>query len=83
MTSPTWSRVPPATIVKASGSVPEWPKGADCKSAGDAYGGSNPSRPTMAVTSGFVRSGPLVTVLAPGDCKHFANGGFRLAPQSV
>src|SRR3954468_16257440 len=28
------------------GSVPEWPKGADCKSAGSAYGGSNPSRPT-------------------------------------
>ena len=26
----------------ACGEVPEWPKGADCKSAGDAYGGSNP-----------------------------------------
>ncbi len=25
-----------------SGEVPEWPKGADCKSAGDAFGGSNP-----------------------------------------
>ena len=24
------------------GGVPEWPKGADCKSAGGAYGGSNP-----------------------------------------
>ena len=24
------------------GEVPEWPKGADCKSAGDAFGGSNP-----------------------------------------
>ena len=29
------------------GSVPEWPKGADCKSAGIAYVGSNPARPTM------------------------------------
>ena len=28
------------------GSVPEWPKGADCKSAGSAFGGSNPPRPT-------------------------------------
>ncbi len=25
-----------------AGGVPEWPKGADCKSAGGAYGGSNP-----------------------------------------
>ncbi len=24
------------------GEVPKWPKGADCKSAGDAFGGSNP-----------------------------------------
>ena len=32
------------------GSVPEWPKGADCKSAGIAYGGSNPSRPTTCFT---------------------------------
>ena len=28
------------------GSVPERPKGADCKSAGIAYVGSNPARPT-------------------------------------
>ena len=33
-------------IVSPRGSVPEWPKGADCKSAGTAYEGSNPSRPT-------------------------------------
>ena len=26
--------------------MPEWPKGADCKSAGIAYVGSNPARPT-------------------------------------
>ena len=31
------------------GQVPEWPKGADCKSAGKAYGGSNPSLPTPAI----------------------------------
>ncbi len=28
------------------GGIPEWPKGTDCKSAGDAYGGSNPPSPT-------------------------------------
>ena len=28
------------------GGVPEWPKGTDCKSAGNAYGGSNPPAPT-------------------------------------
>ncbi|MBD9016060.1 MAG: hypothetical protein EGR00_05185, partial [Prevotella sp.] len=26
---------------------PEWPNGADCKSAGYAFGGSNPSLPTF------------------------------------
>jgi hypothetical protein len=29
-----------------AGGVPERPKGADCKSAGFAYGGSNPPAPT-------------------------------------
>ena len=28
-----------------NGSVPEWLMGADCKSAGYAYAGSNPARP--------------------------------------
>ena len=28
------------------GWLPEWPNGADCKSAGYAFGGSNPSPPT-------------------------------------
>ena len=34
-------------MVSPRGSVPERPKGADCKSAGTAYEGSNPSRPTL------------------------------------
>ena len=29
------------------GSMPEWLKGADCKSAGLAYAGSNPARPNF------------------------------------
>ena len=28
------------------GGIPEWPKGTDCKSAGNAFDGSNPSSPT-------------------------------------
>ena len=28
------------------GWIPEWPKGADCKSVGDAFEGSNPSPST-------------------------------------
>ncbi len=31
----------PATS-SIKGGVPKWPKGADCKSAGAAFGGSNP-----------------------------------------
>ncbi len=29
-------------LCTSKGEVPEWPKGADCKSAGAAFGGSNP-----------------------------------------
>ena len=30
----------------AIGGIPEWPKGADCKSVSCAFGGSNPPSPT-------------------------------------
>ena len=33
------------------GGVPEWSKGADCKSVGYAYGGSNPPPPTIRLRS--------------------------------
>lgn len=33
--------------IKYKGSVPEWLKGADCKSAGNAYVGSNLTRPNI------------------------------------
>src|SRR5205807_2646434 len=36
----------PRGALRGQGSVPERPKGADCKSAGTAFGGSNPPRPT-------------------------------------
>ena len=34
---------------KYFGQVPKWPTGADCKSAGSAFEGSNPSLPTRVV----------------------------------
>ena len=33
------------------GGIPEWPKGADCKSVVDDFGGSNPPSPTTKETS--------------------------------
>ncbi len=49
------------------GRLPEWPKGADCKSAGIAYGGSNPSPATPKYPSSgpSVRSGPLFRFPGP------------------
>ena len=35
----------PVNLIEWIGSVPEWLMGADCKSAGYAYVGSNPTRP--------------------------------------
>lgn len=46
---------------KSSGSMPEWLMGADCKSAGYAYAGSNPARPIS--TNGGVSEWFKVLVL--------------------
>src|SRR4051812_24218960 len=40
-----------AIVSRAPGGLPEWSKGADCKSAGSAYEGSNPSPATTCVHS--------------------------------
>ena len=65
------------------GEIPEWLKGADCKSAGDAFDGSNPSLSTnfadMAELADAHGSGPCegnfmeVQVLLSAPCR----GGFR------
>ena len=39
-------RPPIAFPIKNHGWFPEWPNGADCKSAASSFGGSNPSPPT-------------------------------------
>ena len=42
--SPAWSGLV-HTEPLLSGGIPEWPKGTDCKSAGNAFCGSNPQSP--------------------------------------
>ena len=37
------------------GSVPEWPKGADCKSVVFDFGGSNPPAPTKTMSTAYGR----------------------------
>ena len=39
--------------INVYGGIPEWPKGADCKSVGNAFEGSNPS-PTILARGGAV-----------------------------
>src|SRR5206468_9211788 len=42
-------RLPRSSSVSPPGGVPERSKGADCKSAGEAYGGSNPPPSTISL----------------------------------
>ena len=44
--APLWVKTGFKTENYVSGELPEWLKGAGCKPAGAAYGGSNPSLPT-------------------------------------
>ena len=48
------------------GSVPKWPKGADCKSVVSDFGGSNPPAPTRkrpdAIASGLFQLNPPLRV---------------------
>ena len=47
------------------GWIPEWPKGTDCKSAGDAFEGSNPSPSTT--TPEHIRSGVFSVIRQSGS----------------
>ena len=44
--SPSTSSKLPLQRTSEYGGIPEWPKGADCKSVVDDFGGSNPPAPT-------------------------------------
>ncbi len=46
------------------GGVPEWPKGADCKSAGSAYPGSNPGAATGKQEAHDLRSSQVMSLLS-------------------
>ena len=41
---------PPTSTIIEYGGIPEWPKGTDCKSAVNDFGGSNPPSPTKIRT---------------------------------
>ena len=34
-------------VSDVNGQIPEWPKGTDCKSAANCFGGSNPPLPIL------------------------------------
>jgi hypothetical protein len=55
--------------------IPEWPKGADCKSAAERFGGSNPSPGTMNTLVERMASRFFVSVLEKrphsSEAEHF------------
>ena len=51
------TRGSPARVgLKTKGWFPEWPNGADCKSAASRFGGSNPSPPTHLIKAALGRT---------------------------
>ena len=54
-----------AIILKRWGRIPEWPKGADCKSVAFRFDGSNPSSPTSINPHIFVRYVGFIYVFDP------------------
>lgn len=62
-----------AASAAAYGRLPEWPKGAVCKTAGSAYGGSNPPAPTTRgeyATVSPLRGSSSVFVTVRGKTSH-------------
>ena len=56
------------------GEVPERPKGADCKSAGEAFGGSNPPLSTMII---FLKEFAGIAQLARASAFQAEGRGFE------
>ena len=69
-----------AAEARRRGEVPERPKGADCKSAGVAFGGSNPPLSTIMKNVGDSGSGPLSLGTTP-LASHQADG--KVLPRSL
>ena len=55
--SPIGPTITGKNIYLYNGWIPEWPKGTDCKSAGNAFEGSNPSPPILFIYRGVEQSG--------------------------
>ena len=62
---------------RSLGEIPEWSKGADCKSVGYAFEGSNPSLPRGP--SACRREGPFVCVSPVSDGDHFYGDGLKFS----
>ena len=65
------------------GEVPEWPKGTDCKSVGEAYGGSNPPLPTTNCSNCLNRSKGKRHKQLAQFIKRFSAGVAQLARASA
>jgi hypothetical protein len=61
------------------GEVPEWLKGADCKSAGSAFGGSNPPLSIMQrrIISGELSANAGIAQLARASAFQAEGRGFE------
>ena len=51
--SPSTSSKLPLQRTSEYGGIPEWPKGADCKSVVSDFGGSNPPSPTKKIVTPY------------------------------
>ena len=61
---------PPTSTIIECGGIPEWPKGADCKSVVSVFGGSDPPSPTKHEKSELLPCGDWVRIfcLYQGYC---------------
>ena len=74
--SDTLARLSTGLVRGWRGEVPEWSKGTDCKSVGEAFGGSNPPLPTSLDGVSFIKASCRVfgSFLVGGWLVNEANG---------
>ena len=71
------------THLRVQGGLPEWPKGADCKSAAECFGGSNPSSATSRSVGTSFTGVPTFSFLhASGHCLRFRVPCFAVTRQN-
>ena len=62
---------PPLPAPYFSGGIPEWPKGADCKSASTSFDGSNPSSTTIFKNNKHLEWGAFLFLEAGATADHY------------